>query len=277
MKCYYGVDLKKQREKLLKSDVAQIIIKNVIARADDALGEEYKALKISDYMLFIETGDRKTFEREYFRRRNNCSYISIAYWLTEDEKYKKNLIDLIFYICDEYTWCLPAHADLGNEPDVEYVVGQIDLFQAETGRLLTDIYVMLSDKLPYYVKNRIEYELRRRIIVPVQTRSYWWQDELCTNNWSAVCAGGTGVAVLHFATDEEKKKILPLLDGAMKTFLKGYRDDGCCLEGYSYWNYGFGYYLIYAMAMLDYSKGEVNMFDNPKVKQIAFYPTQETL
>lgn len=272
MKTYYGINFKEQREKLLKSNQAQLLINNVIERADNVLDEEYKALKISDYMLFIETGDRKIFERQYFKRRNDCSYISIAYWLTEDEKYKKPLIDLIFHICDEYTWCLPAHVGLENEPETEFAIGSIDLFQAETGRLLTDISVFLEDKLPYYVNNRIEYEIRRRIIEPLKTRDFGWHHKDCTNNWAAVCAGGTGIAVLHYADDEEKEKILPVLNQAMDNFLSGFNDDGCCLEGYSYWNYGFGYYLIYAMAMLDYSNGKINMFLNEKVKQIALFP-----
>lgn len=272
MKYYYNADFEKQREKLLNSPVAQHLISNIIKNADSVLNEEYKALKISDYMQFIETGDRKVFEREYFKRRNNCSLISIAYWLTNDEKYKKPLVDLVFHICDEYTWCLPAHVYLENNPSPELFISAIDLFQSETARLLTDIAAMVGDNLPYYVTDRIAFEIRRRIIEALKTREFGWYTKYCTNNWAAVCAGGTGVAVLHYATEEEKKKLIPLLNGAMENFLSGFNDDGCCLEGYNYWSYGFGYYLIYAMAIYDYSQGKINLFANDKVKQIALYP-----
>lgn len=90
MKYYCGVDVEKQKAELQQSNAATVLIKDIINKADAALDVEYKSLKISDYMLYVETGDRKIFETEYFKRRNNCSYISIAYWLTEDEKYKKN-------------------------------------------------------------------------------------------------------------------------------------------------------------------------------------------
>jgi len=272
MKFYYGVDFEEQREKLLKSNAAKTLIEDVLKKADAALQEEYIALKISDYMMFVETGDRSVFEKEYFKRRNNCSYISIAYWLTGKEIYRQALIDLIFYICDEYTWCVPAHANLQEEPSIEAVVGTTDLFQAETGRLLTDIAAMVGEKLPYYVNDRIKYEIRRRIIKSMLKSRFWWQQASCTNNWAAVCAGGVGVAALHYATEEEKQVILPLLDESMDRFLSGFNNDGCCLEGYAYWNYGFGYYLIYAMAVLDYSNGKINMFNNDKVRQIALYP-----
>ena len=264
----YGVNVEEKRQILLKSDASKPIIDTVIKRADEAIDTEYKALKISDYMLFIQTGDRKVFEREYFKRRNNCSYLLVAYWLTNDEKYKKPLEDLIFFICDEYTWCLPAHAGLENSPASGHTIGAIDLFQSETARLLTDIHVILGEKLSYYVDDRIEYEIRRRIIEPIKVRDYGWFRD--TNNWAAVCAGGVGVAVIHYADEAEKSKILPVLDKCMEHYLSGFNDDGCCLEGSAYWNYGFGYFLLYATAVMDYNG--VNMFENEKVKQIALYP-----
>ena len=45
MKRCYGVDLKEQKEKLLKSPVAQKIIQDIVGRADKVLNEEL----IEDY------------------------------------------------------------------------------------------------------------------------------------------------------------------------------------------------------------------------------------
>lgn len=270
MKRYYGVDFEKQREKLLKSKTAKQIIDPIIEKADAALGKVYECLKMSEYTLFIETGDRTAFERKYFERRHDCSYISIAYWLTEDEKYVKPLIDGVFRICDEFTWCLPAHVGLNTNPSIEFIKTHIDLFQAETGRLLTDIDVLVGDKLPYYVRERISDEVRKRLIEPLKRRDFGWHMD-CTNNWAAVCAGGTGVALLHYGTEAEISHYLPKLYNAMENFLSGYNEDGCCMEGYAYWNYGFGYFVIFARMILDYTNGEVNYFKREKVKNIASY------
>lgn len=270
MKRYYGVDFEKQREKLLKSKTAKQIIDPIIEKADAALGKVYECLKMSEYMLFVETGDRTVFERKYFERRHDCSYISIAYWLTEDEKYVKPLIDGVFRICDEFTWCLPAHVGLKRNPSIEVIKMNIDLFQAETGRLLTDIDVLVGDKLPYYVRERISDEVRKRLIEPLKRIEFGWHMD-CTNNWAAVCAGGTGVALLHYGTEAEISHYLPKLYNAMENFLAGFNDDGCCLEGYAYWNYGFGYFVIFARMILDYTNGEINYFEREKVKNIATY------
>ncbi len=270
MKTYYGVDFDKQREKLLNSEIAKPLIKALLEKADLALTKTYEALKMTEYMLFVETGDRTKFERKYFERRDDCSYLSIAFWLTEDEKYVKPLIDGVFRICDEFTWCVPAHAELPSNPSIELIQTQIDLFQAETGRLLTDIDALVGEKLPYYVKERISTEVRKRIIEPLKVRGFWWHIN-CNNNWAAVCAGGVGVGLLHYGTEAEINHYLPRLYQAMENFLGGYNDDGCCMEGYAYWNYGFGYFVIFAKMILDYTNGEVNYFEREKVKNIATY------
>ena len=270
MKRYYGVDFELQREKLLKSEKARFMIDDVINGADEVLEKEYPALKISDYMLFQKNGNREIFQKGYFERRNDCSRLSIAYWLTRDDKYLEKLKDMIFMICDEYTWCIPAHTELTTKnPTVEIIIETVDLFSAETARLLTDIMASVGDSLPEYVWERVEYELRRRVILPMTKYNFFWFD--VTYNWASVCAGGVGVALLHFGTDEEKEKILPIIYNCMENFLNGYGNDGCCIEGMAYWNYGFGYFTIFARAILDYTDGKVNYFERDKVKKIAIF------
>jgi len=55
----------------------------------------------------------------------------------------------------------------------------------------------------------------------------------------------------------------------MQDFLDSYHDDGCCLEGPLYWNYGFGYFCYYADMVRDYTGGAHNWFILPKVRSIA--------
>lgn len=280
MKRYYGVDFDKQREALLNSETAKPLIDELIKKADAAVDTVYEVLKMSEFCMFEETGDRRIFEKKYFQRRNNCSYISIALWLTHDEKYIKPLIDHIFMICDEYTWCVPAHARMHIKPSAEDTVERVELFNSETARLMTDVLAAVGELLPYYVSDRIKYEIRRRIITPLTKCDFesikttedncFWVNS--SDNWAGVCSGGVTVTLLHFGTTDEINKFLPIMQRTAERFLSGYKEDGCCVEGYAYWNYGFGYFLIFARAVYSYTNGKINYFENEKVKQIALYP-----
>ncbi len=271
MKKCYGVDIEKQRVALKKSDVARKIYLPIIEKADKSLEKTYPALKMSEFMMFDETGDRAVFEKSYFERRRDVSSLLCAYWLSEDVKYKNALIDLVCMICDEFTWCLPAHLHNDPLPDgYMSAVEVVDLFAAETARLLSDVDEMVGDKLPDFISIRIAHEIDRRITKPLLKRAYWWQR--CTNNWASVCAAGSARAVLRFADEEEKKALMPMFESCIENFLSGYKDDGCCPEGFSYWRYGFGYFLIYASMMLEYTNGKVNYFAREKVRNIALFP-----
>lgn len=271
MKNYYGIDFEKKKAELLMCEAAKPIMSTVIKNADEAIKKTYAALKFSDYMLFSKTGDRKGFEKHYFERRNDLSYVSIAYWLTEDEKYKDPLENLIFHVCDEFSWCLPAHSLIWSDSSANQILHEVDLFQAETGRLLTDIYAMVGDKLHCLVRDRIEIEIKHRIIESFKYKEFHWLKPRCKTNWAAVCAGGVLVSLLAFGTDEEIGKILPSLYSAIEHFLEGFGDDGCCMEGCAYWNYGFGYFVMFARFILEYTNGEINYFKSEKVKNIATF------
>ena len=275
MDTYMGVNLSAQREKLLKCETAKPVIDEIIKNADDAVSREYPPLLYNEYMIYNENGSRIEYEQKYFIRRKDCSFLLSAFYLTDDEKYLKPLSNLIFAICDEFSWCVPAHSRLDENPTAEFVIEMIDLFQAETARLLCDAYNILGDKLPYLVCDRIKYEVRRRLIMPMMKNEYWWFE--LKSNWASVCAGATAVGVHTFGTQEEKDYIFPITDSCMKNYISGFTDDGCCTEGYSYWNYGFGYFLIYYQMMKDYCGKSLDIFHDEKVKKIALFPQKVRL
>ena len=271
MKNYFGIDFGKQKEALLNCDTIKPAIEDVISKADSAIGKTYPALKMSEYMLFYETGDRSIYELKYFERRNDCAYLSAALWLTNNEKYLKPLIDIIYTICDEYTWCVPAHVHMEKNPSPDEIVGYADLFNGETARLLTEAVMANGDKLPCYVLERISYEIHRRVIDGFKNcRFFWWEN--ATNNWAAVCANGIAAALLHFGTEEEINELLPRLYKAADNFLSGIEPDGCCKEGFEYWNFGFGYFVYFARLIYNFTNGKKNYFELNKVKNLAMFP-----
>jgi len=109
-------------------------------------------LKYSEYKLFYVTGDRNVYEHQYFARRRGlaaAAMLSLIY--PEEEKYLIRAMDEIFAMCNEFTWAVPAHQR--NIENISQV--HIDLFAAETGVMLAEIYTILEDRLDFLIKKRI--------------------------------------------------------------------------------------------------------------------------
>lgn len=152
-------------------------------------------------------------------------------------------------ICGEWTWCLPAHLrqDSAFEKSDHYLEAhqQIDLFAAETAFSLAEILTMFEDSLPALIKQRINYETRRRVLEPFQKVEQPWEQS--THNWSAVCAGSIGACAMYLVDSEEERQLI--LDKCVKSvsyFVLGLTNEGVCQEGYHYWQYGFGYFIYFA-------------------------------
>ncbi len=228
-----------------------------------------EALRYSDFKLFWTTGDRKIYERQYFSRRYALEVtVPLALIYPEEEKYVEKIMDWVFMMCDEYTWCLPAHQgqlDLLNEC-------RIDLFASESAFNLALIYKLLYDRLDPLIRARIEYEINRRVIEPfLATDCYgWW--EVGSSNWTAVCAGNVGCAMMLMRPELVTDALIERLNRAMDRYLGGFKDDGVCLEGCGYWAYGVSYFVQYADMIRTFTGGRVDYFKVPKLRAIATFP-----
>ncbi|MEV7111537.1 heparinase II/III domain-containing protein [Streptomyces anulatus] len=259
---------------------------DVAARAGTWAGTSIEPLPLSLYRRYAADGSRAPFQDVYFRaRRNRLTDLALtALWQPEADP--APLEDLIWAVCDEYTWCLPAHVDgllepYPSRPHAE----QIDLFAAETAFTLTELRHLFADRLSPLVAERIRSEVLRRVLKPfLESPAPWW--ESARTNWSAVCAGSVGMAALHLLDDADGTgdaaalvRITTRTIEAMRCFLAGYGDDGACPEGLAYWSYGFGFFTIYADALHRRTAGLIDLFEDPtgKVEEIARFPERAFL
>lgn len=225
--------------------------------------EPVEVLTKSEYFIFCETGNRLEFERKYFERRTRLDIYFTEYLLYERKEDLVRLEDIIWAVCGEFSWALPAHVGWKN---AEEDMICIDLFAAETGQALSEIMYILEDKLSDYIKSIIRYEINRRIIESFKNRTYHW--ETVTNNWAAVCAGCVGMTIIYSAPQKYEYFERRLMK-SLENFLSGYGDDGICTEGLGYWNYGFGYYTFFAQLLFEFSDGKKNIMNTEKIREIA--------
>lgn len=220
------------------------------------------------FALYERQGTRLEYERVYFERRRRMNTFALLSLLhPEREDYLTSLHDILWAICDEYTWCLPAHVDASS---AEKIRGTIDLFSAETGFALSEIRLLLGDMLPPLLHSRIADEVNERLFEPFLDHMHGW--ETATHNWSAVCAGSVGSAALLLVPDSDRlTQILKRTEASMACYLQGFGADGACLEGLGYWNYGFGYFVYYADLLRKRSRGAIDWLREEKVSQIALF------
>ena len=227
-----------------------------------------KALKYSEFKTFFTTGNRSVYEGNYFDRRSlmeNSALLALIY--PEKQEYLDTLMDTVYAICDEYTWCLPAHQGK-LEPNNNC---RIDLFASETGYALAEIYTVLGDRLEPLIKNRIKAEIDRRIVSPFTDVDFygWWENDRL--NWTGVCMGSVSCTLMLMRPELVNAKYLERLKKSFECFLSGFDADGICYEGAGYWGYGFGFFVQCADMLRTFTAGELDYFKQEKVRRISTY------
>lgn len=233
-------------------------------------GQAIPGLTPELFSLFARTGSRLEYERVYFERRRRLNtYVFLSLLEPEKPQHLERLEDILCGICGESTWCLPAH--LPREHQSAEIDRCIDLFSAETGFALSEISLLLGERLPPALRLRIRQEVERRLIRPFLTEGpYEW--ETARHNWAAVCAGSIGAAaLLSLDNPVILTDILLKTESSMRCYLEGFGEDGACLEGLGYWNYGFGYFTYYSDLLRSRSGGKLDWFGNEKVQSIACF------
>jgi hypothetical protein len=263
---------------------------------DQLLQEPIRVLPYHLYKLFDTTGDRNAFQHEYFERRRRLDVFAILSLVDGELRYIEALEDILWAICDEYAWSLPAHFG-GNSLHIiedlnRKLIGEkgvlsavtpehrttLDLFSTETGFYLSEITYLLEERLSDLIIYRVRKEVKERILDSYTSLSPSYPWETAEMNWAAVCAGSVGAAAMYLIKDEHT--LAPLLHRvleSMDSFLDGFPEDGACLEGVVYWNYGFGFFTAFAALLKQRTAGRVDLMQNEKVKQIALFQQKSYL
>lgn len=237
-----------------------------------AMQEPLPPLTYSNFRQFAETGARKGYEDVYFERRARLAALGIQAAVAansdEERAYLAALEDALWDVCGEYTWCLTAHLPAESDP-----VSEVDLFAAETAETLAELLYMYEDVLDRRIAERIRREVRQRVLEPVfiQNKPFFWRR--ADHNWSAVCAGGSGMAALLLMDDaDELAAAIEQVCASLESFLSGYGADGGCAEGLGYWVYGFGYYTYFSEMLRERTNGGLDLLASAHPRNIAGFP-----
>lgn len=248
---------------LAVTDANRDVLARIRAEAEKLLHQPLCALSYHNFHLFRTKGSRGEYESEYFEHRRQLCIFTAMVLVDEDPRWLAKLCDVIWAVCDEYMWAVPAH--ITRFPTPEERITRIDLFASETACALSEIYDVLGDVLPGEVRERMKYELIRRIVEPYRKNPARWP----VNNWSGVCVCGVCEAITALDLRDVFEKCLPAMQRSAQDFLDSFDGDGCCQEGSLYWSYGFSFFCYFADRLYQYTDGKINYFADPKVEKIA--------
>lgn len=106
---------------------------------------EIPYLPYQGYQEYLESGNRVVFESHYFARRRMLVVLGLAYEMERKAAIKVLLEQVIWEICNEYTWCLPAHLPIVDGQFSSQARHTVDLFAAETGQSLAELLMLLGE------------------------------------------------------------------------------------------------------------------------------------
>jgi hypothetical protein len=218
------------------------------------------------YRRFKVAGERPPYQDPYYEKRTLLTRGVVAAWLDQDDARINRINDLIWSICEETTWVVPAH-ERGGGPF-------IDLFAAETGCDLAQVLLVLGDRLPEEIRNRVRDEIRRRIFDPYLEHGAEYSWGSGRNNWTGVCAGSIGQTFLLLEDDPARlSQALATVLAQLERFIaNAFTEDGASLEGIGYWNYGLSHYVSFAEMLRGRTNGAIDLLGQEKMKAIAQYP-----
>ena len=250
-------------------------------RVQHILGKPWPMLSAGLLRSFADSGDRVGFQKIYFARRERITDLALLMAMDGGADHVDELVDGIWLLCEESSWCIPAHWHLAALPrrpvqSLPPEEEQVDLFAAETASLVALVAALCGEALVEWdagLQERLRREVFRRCLEPVLTSEawFWWDGH---HNWSPWIAANLLTAGALFLEDRETdRQLVARLAGVLSRYLDHIPEDGYCDEGPSYWNAGTGMTVVALELIRQRTCGKVDGFALPKVKAMGSYLT----
>ncbi|MFB7883074.1 heparinase II/III family protein [Microbacterium sp. NPDC056057] len=229
-----------------------VAIADVLARADEDLGRPWGVPLATAAARIHDDGDRVGWETVVFERQFRLARAAVAAAHHADDPelgpaWLAEVLDGVWLICEQSTWCWPAHDDAFRErgsvlPTV--TAPYLDLGAGEAVALLTWVDQLLGTRLEARypgIRSRIRHEARVRVFQPFTDRRDWhWLGlDGDVHNWNPWIHGNVITAALRLLDDaseaDERARIIALAIEGIDRYVSVLPADGAIDEGYAYW------------------------------------------
>jgi len=200
------------------------------------VGKPWDAIPNSMFAEFRANGNRTHYEAASFGIRKQFACLVMAEIMQGKGRFLPSIRKGLHYFMEkEPWWGIPAHYPKDHpERDLQ----PVDLFNAETADMLAWTLYMLGDEIEKKERglvDSVKNEIERRFLNPTLYNKQGWKNN--ANNWNTWITANWLQTVLICERDEKRRdEAFKGVQQCLRTFLKGYPDDGGCEEGVSYWD-----------------------------------------
>lgn len=251
----------------------------LIREAGDLAGESVPVLTAGQYMRFQQKGDREAWRQPAVRRRGMLASLVMGAAASGLDSYDGAIVDLIWAICEESSWVLPANSPLsmgeGAYPLPDIYEPLVDSFAADTALDLCMAAQMAGERLynitPQLLQ-RISYEIDRRIITPFLAAQ--GLDWMCGSKAeAAVCLRGVLISFLSFEQDGRRRwqcmrKAWEMLDWLLRQMPQ----DGSIPGGVGDWLHTAGPVMDCISMIRTATGGKIDLRREMQIQLMAHYP-----
>lgn len=262
----------------------------LLQAAEQQPGAAWPTLPATLYMEFVRTGNRSHYEELYFERRQRLATFVLAECLEYRGRFLDEIVNGLWAIMGEVTWCIPAHArQLGRQLGPDHYIHDplprpvaefVDLFACETAMVLAETLYLLHDaleSLSFALCERLRAQILNRVVIPVETRyDFWWMGG--SMNWGPWCASNALGAGFYLIEDPARLALFTFkLMGIIDRFIGAYGADGGCDEGPSYWGVAAGAMLIFLELLHSRTNGAIDIYHEPIIQNMGQFITSAHL
>lgn len=234
----------KAGDKYWRKQVPEAMRKDYIRLGDSCVNMPWEAIPNKVFAEFRTTGNRTHYEEMSFDIRKQFVCLVMAEIMQGKGRFLPSICRGLHYFMEkEPWWGIPAHYPKAKP---ERGIQPVDLFNAETSDMLAWTLYMLDKQIGNKEKglcDSVRKEIERRFLHPTLYEKQGWKHN--ANNWNTWITANWLQTVLicgqahkkgENGLDDECKAAFEGVKQCLRTFLKGYPDDGGCEEGVGYWD-----------------------------------------
>lgn len=249
-----------------------------IEAAEKYLDYNWPAVKATDYLEIIRSGDRR--QGAYSAPSGALQALVMGELAEGKGRFIDQIVNGVWYYSEQTWWGWSAHltaqkAKHGlpdvNEPVIDLGVGEIANVLSWTWFLFKDEF----DKIHPLISQRLKQEIMNKAVIPYYEREdFWWMGfgSRSVNNWNPWTNHNMLTAILILEEDQQKKiKNVEKVIRSLDVFVNNYPDDGGCDEGPSYWGRA-GASLYQCLDLLKRATGgKFDVYNNQLIKNMGSY------